>query len=84
MTHTEANAKLLGKATKCTNKHDTLTLAINILSEAYYDLETSKCCNCKYNLNGIECNCNESAVEWIDTETFPDFGCTKFERKEGN
>ena len=52
------------------------------IDKIYDDFESRTCENCKYNLNGIECNCNESVVEWLDTDTFPDFGCNKFERKE--
>jgi len=55
---------------------------ISKVDKIYDDFESRTCENCKYNLNGIECNCNESVVEWLDTDTFPDFGCNKFERKE--
>ena len=55
-----------------------------LINRVYRDFESRTCDTCKYNLNGIECNCNESAVEWIDTDTFPYFGCNEFERKQND
>ena len=77
------------------NTHDvTFTLEVEemqesifyLLKKVYNDFESRTCENCKHkyvvDAMTVECRDNDSMLEYLDLDCFPDFGCNKFERKE--
>ena len=52
--------------------------------ECSYQMGTCESCRYKYVVSHdcVECRCNDSLLEYLDLDYFPDFGCNKFERKQ--
>jgi len=63
-----------------TDKIHLLSL-FSVIEDIYDDFESRTCESCKYiSADKNKCNANNSAIVWLDIETFSDFGCNQFER----
>ena len=52
-----------------------------IVNKIYDDFESRTCESCKYiSADKNKCNANNSAIVWLDIETFSDFGCNQWKR----
>ena len=65
------------------NKNYTKKQVINVMFD---DANKHSCDNCMYNIidknKNLKCSSNDSMIEWIDLECYPEFSCKFWEQKK--
>jgi len=54
------------------------------IDRIYEEFKNRTCENCKHKYvvsnDCVECRCNDSMIDFLDLECFPEFGCNKWEK----